>query len=143
MLVVSDTSPVLNLAVIGRLELLRLQFGEVVFPPAVLEELKVDSEYPGTSQIRQALKDGWLRKADLQSDRMTRVLKRELDDGEAEAIALALEMSIEVVLIDERDGRAAAKAVGLSPIGILGILLQAKQVGQINSLKEILERLQH
>ena len=143
MLVVSDTSPVLNLAVIGHLELLRQQFGEVVFPPAVLEELKVDSDYPGTSQIRQAIEDGWLRKMDLKNDQMVRVLKRELDDGEAEAIALALEMGIEVVLIDERDGRAAAKAVGLSPIGILGVLLQAKLLGQIDSLGVILDKLQN
>ena len=56
---------------------------------------------------------------------------------------LALEMGIEVVLIDERDGRAAAKAVGLSPIGILGVLLQAKLLGQIDSLGVILDKLQN
>ncbi|MCK6585549.1 MAG: hypothetical protein L6Q49_20805, partial [Anaerolineales bacterium] len=73
MLVVSNTSPVLNLAVIGQLELLHHQFGEVVFPPAVLDELKTDSDFPGTGYIRQAIKDGWLRKVDLQNEQMARV----------------------------------------------------------------------
>lgn len=142
MLVVSDTSPALNLAAIGRLDLLRQQFGEVVIPPAVLAELKVDSDLPGADKIRRALEDGWLRRVELQNDQITRALKRELDDGEAEAIALALELGVKVVLMDEREGRLIAKTMGLAPIGILGVLVRAKQAGEINSLREILEILQ-
>lgn len=132
----------LNLAVIGHLELLRQQFGEVVLPPAVLEELKIDADYPSTSEIRQAIKDGWLRKTDLQNDQVSRALQRELDDGEAEAIALALELGIKTVLIDERDGRTTAKVMGLTPVGILAVLIEAKRTEAIKSLREILERLQ-
>lgn len=142
MLVVSDTSPVLNLAVIGHLDLLRQQFGEVVIPPAVQAELKVDSDLPGTDEIRQALTDGWLRKVEMQNDQVTRALKRELDDGEAEAIALALELGVKAILMDEREGRLVAKTMGLAPIGVLGVLVRAKQAGVINSLREILEMLQ-
>lgn len=47
--VVSNTSPVLNLAIIQQLDLLRQQFGEVLIPPAVLAELKIDSNYPATT----------------------------------------------------------------------------------------------
>ncbi|MCC6569564.1 MAG: DUF3368 domain-containing protein [Anaerolineales bacterium] len=143
MLVVSDTSPILNLAVIGHLDLLRRQFGDVVLPPAVLEELKVDADYPGTVEIRQALEEGWLRMVELQNDQMTRALRRELDDGEAEAIALALELGVETILMDERDGRLIAKAMRLAPIGVLGVLVRAKHEGDVGSLKEALDLLQN
>jgi predicted nucleic acid-binding protein len=48
--VVSNTSPILNLAIIGRLDLLRQQFSEVLIPPMVLQELKVDTELPGVER---------------------------------------------------------------------------------------------
>ncbi|HQU36207.1 MAG TPA: DUF3368 domain-containing protein [Anaerolineales bacterium] len=141
--VVSDTSPVLNLAVIGHLGLLRRQFGDIVLPPAVLEELRVDTDDPGTLEIKQALGDGWLRKVDLKDNRIARALRRELDDGEAEAIALALELGVETILMDERDGRLIAKTMGLAPIGVLGVLVRAKQEADVSTLKEVLNLLQN
>ncbi|MGC1375394.1 MAG: DUF3368 domain-containing protein [Anaerolineales bacterium] len=74
---------------------------------------------------------------------MAVALKRELDAGEAEAIALALQLQIGVIVMDERDGRSVAKSMGLNPIGILGVLLRAKQDGDISSIKEILNRLRN
>ena len=61
MLVVSNTSPIMNLAVLDLLELLHQQFGEVLVPAAVIDELKLDTDYPGTENIRKALSAGWLR----------------------------------------------------------------------------------
>jgi predicted nucleic acid-binding protein len=58
--VVSNTSPVLNLAVIGRLSLLHDQFGEILIPNAVLEELRIQEDLPGSQAMREALKEGWL-----------------------------------------------------------------------------------
>ncbi len=142
MLVVSNTSPVLNLAVIGQLELLRQQFHEVLIPQAVLDELRLDANYPGTEQIRQALTNGWLRVVMLENTQVARALQRELDDGEAEAIALALQLKADTILMDERVGRSAAKMMGHVVVGILGILLQAKQDGQVKSVKEILSTLE-
>jgi len=59
--VVSDTSPILNLAIIRRLSLLWEQFGEVWIPPAVLKELRVEESLPGNDLIREALETGWLK----------------------------------------------------------------------------------
>jgi predicted nucleic acid-binding protein len=59
----------------------------------------------------------------------------ELDDGEAAAIALALELDIRQILMDERDGRTKAKALGLQPVGVLGILLRAKRDGDLSSIE--------
>lgn len=67
----------------------------------------------------------------------------ELDQGEAAAIALALECNITRIIIDEADGRATAKALGLQPIGILGILLRAKHEGKLESVKSEMQKLRH
>ena len=141
MLVVSNTSPIMNLAVVGMLDLLRQQFGEVIIPAAVVDELKLGTDYPGTGEIRSAMTTGWLHQVNLEDDRVAKALRRELDDGEAEAIALALQLKIESILMDERDGRSVAKSMGLVPIGVIGVLVRAKQNGDIDSVKEILNKL--
>ena len=58
--VVSNTSPILNLAIIDRLSLWREQFCEISIPPAVLAELRTDEELPGNAVVREALENGWL-----------------------------------------------------------------------------------
>jgi hypothetical protein len=67
----------------------------------------------------------------------------ELDRGEAAAIALALELGVSQVLMDEADGRAVAKAMGLHPTGVLGILLRAKYEGKIPSVSDEMSRLRN
>ena len=140
--VVSNTSPILNLAIIGQLNLLRLQFSEVLIPSAVLQELKVDSELPGVEPIRLALQHNWVHPVELSNPAVARALKRDLDNGEAEAIALSLQLGLTTVLIDEHDGRAVAKAMGLTPVGALGVLLRAKRTGNLDSVATAARALQ-
>ncbi len=139
---VSNTSPLLNLAIIGQLGLLRQQFDEVLIPPAVLRELQVDTELPGVEPLRVALRNNWLRVIEVSDTALARALKRDLDNGEAEAIALALQLGATTVLMDEHDGRAAAKAMGLAPVGILGVLLRAKRAGTLDSVASAMRALQ-
>jgi hypothetical protein len=141
MLVVSNTSPILNLAIIHRLELLRQQFGEVLIPPAVHEELKPDSELPGAPEVQTALQLGWLRVATPSNLALVQTLALELDQGEAAAIALALDMKPDFILMDESEGRAKAPALGLRPVGVLGVLLRAKLNRQLDSVKDTMARL--
>lgn len=103
--VVSNTSPILNLAIIGELSLLRDQFGEILIPGAVLEELRVEGDLPGSQGVRDAIKAGWIRIEAEKQDPLVRAMQRDLDKGEAEAIALAMQVNAEWVLMDERDGR--------------------------------------
>ncbi len=140
--VVSNTSPILNLAIIGQLDLLRQQFSDVLIPPMVWQELKVDTELPGVEPIRLALQNRWLQVVELSNADMARALRRDLDNGEAEAIALALQLKLTTILIDEHDGRAAAKAMGLVPVGVLGVLLRAKRTGTLNSVVTAMQALQ-
>lgn len=66
----------------------------------------------------------------------------ELDLGESESIVLAIEQQADYLVIDEKLGRIAAKEQGLKIVGILGILIEAKQKGLIISVKEQIEKLQ-
>jgi predicted nucleic acid-binding protein len=139
--VVSNTSPILNLAIIGELSLLQDQFGEVMIPEAVLEELQVKGNLPGSKDVRDAIKAGWIRIETVKQDPLVRAMQRDLDKGEAEAIALAMQVNAEWVLMDERDGRKAAKSMKLKVVGVLGILLKAQREGRLRSLREAMDRL--
>jgi predicted nucleic acid-binding protein len=139
--VVSNTSPILNLAIIGRLTLMHDQFGEVIIPPAVQAELMLGSGLPGTALIEGALDAGWLHVQSLDRVELAQVLRRELDAGESEAIALAVELRVSTVLMDEHAGRAAAHSLGLTPIGILGVLLRAKQADTLSSVADAMRAL--
>ncbi len=140
--VVSNTSPILNLAIVGRLSLLHEQFGEVWIPPSVLDELRVEEELPGSQAVREALEAGWLRVEEVEDQVLVQVLERELDRGEAESIALAVQVKAEWTLLDEREGRRVAKSLGLKVVGVLGILLRARREGRLPSLRRAMEELQ-
>ncbi len=58
--VVSNTSPILNLAIINRLDLLRHQFEKILIPPVVLDELLPEHEYPEKETIQQAVQEKWI-----------------------------------------------------------------------------------
>lgn len=139
--VASNTSPISNLAIIGRLSLLRSQFCEIWIPSAVQFELDQLSHPAALKEIHQALQDGWIRPQALREDKVTRLLAADLDPGEAAAIALALELSADLILLDERDGRSAAERAGLRVTGVLGVLLRAKSDGHLSLVKPEIEAL--
>lgn len=141
MQVVSDTSPILGLASIGLLDLLKSQFENVLIPQAVLEELKVETDFRGTLAIQEALKNGWIQPRDVQNKPLAQAFALELDKGESEAIALAVDLGIQMIVMDESMGRERARAMGLQTVGVLGILLNAKKHNQIGSVKEAMESL--
>ena len=139
--IISNTSPLLNLAIINHLHLLQQQFGQILVPPVVLEELKPDTGYPGAERIEQALREGWLQVVELKDNNLAQALMLELDKGESAAIALALEQKQSRILMDERDGRAKAKMLGVQPVGVLGVLLRAKNQGAVTSVKATMQAL--
>lgn len=137
----SNTSPIMNLAIIGQLHLLRKQFGEIRIPPAVLDELRVEDNLPGSHALKDAISSGWIFVESVANQVFVRVLQNTLDNGESEAIALAVQLNAERILLDERDGRRIAKALSLDITGVLGILLRARQEGDISSLRETMDAL--
>ncbi|HSS48261.1 MAG TPA: DUF3368 domain-containing protein [Thermoanaerobaculia bacterium] len=131
--VVSNTSPLFNLAAIGKLSLLRQAFAEILIPEAVLDELEPVREYPGV----QAIHD-WIVVRVPQDVSKIRSLEQDLGRREAAAIALALELKLRRILIDEREGSRTVERSGLEPLGILGVLLRAKREGHLESVKEMM-----
>jgi hypothetical protein len=140
MVVVSNTSPLSNLAIVGRLALLRDQFGVVLVPSAVRREL-IQLRHPvATELLDQAFRDGWLQATSLLQP-APGYLGAGLHAGEAEALALAVELPADLTLLDDGDARRRAREAGLRISGILGVLLRAKRDGYIPSLREEIRRL--
>jgi predicted nucleic acid-binding protein len=140
MRVVSNTSPLSNLAIIGHLGLVREQLGIVLIPPTVRAELLRNPHPKARSALEAAIQEGWIRVVPL-AGAVSPAFAASLDLGEAEALALALETKAPMVLLDESAARLQAKQLGLTFTGVLGLLRHAKQTGRIPSLKEQINRL--
>ena len=139
MIVVSNTSPVLNLARIGRLELPPFLYNQVIIPSAVYEELLAAKADLSAAVDLASLP--WLVVATARDQSRVRKLCEDLDPGEAEAIVLAIERRADLLLVDERRARRTATAAGLAITGLLGIVAKAKQAGLIARAKPVLDEL--
>jgi len=135
MRVVSDTSPISNLAIIGRLDILRLRYGEIQMPEAVAKELARLTRVQAMHAVESATVAGWLVRLDNPSSRLSLFDRAFLGLGETAAIDLALESNADLLLIDEKKGREVARRHRLIVGGLLGELLHAKQRGWISELK--------
>ena len=140
MIVVSDTSPITSLAAIGQLDLLRQLYSKILIPEAVYQELtSTETPVPGSSEIKTL---EWIQVRQVTNRSLVAtLLGQQLDEGECEAIALFIELNAELLLIDERRGRAEADRLGLRITGLLGVLVEAKQKGFILAVKPVLDNL--
>ncbi len=138
MLVVSDTSPVSALVVMGWLDWLQQRWETVSIPPAVWQELEGRSTPRDWERLEDARCSGWLRVCAPRDSGMVMQLEADLDRGEAEAIVLAIEMHAAWLLMDERDGREIAERHGLKLSGTVGMVVWAKQKGLIPSVQAAL-----
>jgi predicted nucleic acid-binding protein len=137
--VVSNASPLINLARIGQLGLLRQLYGELTLPEAVWHEVVVEgSGQPGAERIGSA---SWVRVQSVCNRQLVQALRQELDAGEAEAIALALEVDVEFLLMDEHLGRDTAQHMGVRSVGLVGVLVEAKHKGLVGGIQPLLDAL--
>ena len=128
MIVVSDTTPLISLLKINRLELLERLFGDVMIPTAVFDELTVDKRFrTEADQIRQ--------NKPVNNQESASVLKRAtgLDQGESEAIVLTDELEADLLLMDEAKGRSVSAQMGLKIMGTIGILMAAYEEDELTS----------
>ena len=127
-LVVVDTSCLIAFDRIGQLALIPALFSEAAVPPAVAGEYG-------------AVPDG-LALRRIENPSLARILRKDLDGGEAEVIALALaHEGAALALIDEKKGRRIAREHGLSVVGTLGVLLRAKQQDLVSAVKPLVDTL--
>lgn len=136
MIIVSDTSVISNLAQVGEIEILNNLYSSIIIPKAVNDELKADFK---TNEIIEKL--DWISIREISDISLYNSLVKDLDPGESEAIVLAKELGAELLMIDERKGRKIAKDHGVSIIGILGLLIEAKRKKLLKSVKPTLDKL--
>jgi len=129
--VVSNSSPLIALARIERLDLLPAIFESVLIPPAVAREIAPAIPVPPT----------WLRIQGPNVAPPASLLRRRLGDGEREALALAIELKADWIILDDLPARRSAEATGLNVIGTLGTLVTAKRAGLLKSIRPELDAL--
>jgi uncharacterized protein len=137
-IIVADTGPLIVLAAAGAIDLVRALHGRVIVPPAVAEELRAGGDRPGARLLDE---HPWIEQRSLTGP-TDRLLEFELERGEAEAIALAVELGKLPLLVDERPARNIASLVyGLKIRGTLGLLVEARQRGLIPELAPLFDRM--
>ncbi len=141
MIVVSDTSPVRGLIALGKTELLHKLFGKIIIPIAVKKELLRISSFQ--IEINSLLQQSWVEVREVLHSKEYSVIRKHLDEGESEAIVLARELNADLLLMDENKGRTFAKELNLKVLGLIGVLIKAKQQSHISRLKPILDELRN
>jgi uncharacterized protein len=138
MIIISDTSCITNLFQIDALQILPKLFGKILIPEAVFNELLAFHKNTFTNQL-SANKIEVAQVTD--PDSLQKAKYYELDSGETEALALALQLKNIALIIDEKAGKRAAEKLGIKTVGLLGVILLAKQNKHIESVKLLLDDL--
>ncbi len=134
--VVVNTSPLVALDRIGRLEILPKLFGEVIRPQSVVDELQAGRiAHGGSSELYNAV---WLKTVE---DPPEKILRKELGAGETAVIALASRIRADLVILDDLAARNVAVALGLNVTGTLGILLAAHKKGILSDIEKTVSAL--
>ena len=132
--VVSNTTPIISLLKIGKLEILKDLYDEIYIPQEVFNEIEAGKH---KKYYLNLLTFEWIKIEQIQ-DRKSIAYFLDLDKGEAEAIVLATESEADLILLDESPGRIHAKHAGLRVTGTIGILVKAKKQGLISELKPLI-----
>jgi len=139
MVIVSDASPIIALAVCNKLDLLDKLFNRVCIPQAVFNELAIPDK-PKAGDIIAWAKD---KVIPVKNSTVVTALSMNLDPGESEALSLYWETAADFLLIDEKRGRIIALRNGIKTIGTVGVLLSAKEKGFVSLVKPLLEMLRY
>jgi hypothetical protein len=138
-LIICNTSPLINLAETGHLEVLMELRGTVCIVPSVAIELRAKSRlFPKAAQV---VDSGQFRLLGPEDALLVRSFSATLHQGESECLALAMEQQGSLLILDDLSARAAATANGLAFTGTLGILAAAKARGKIDALAPVLKEL--
>lgn len=134
--VVVNATPIITLSTVRQLDLLHQLYGEVLIPEAVHSELLAGGQRRvGVADLATR---PWIRPCALRDPSRAELLLTDLDQGEAEVIALAQELQAGLVIIDERLARRHAERLHLPMTGTLGVLLKAKRVGLVSRLEPMI-----
>ena len=144
MVVVSDSSPLVYLAVLADFALLPALYREILIPPAVwMEVVEQGIGFPVREAALQAAAEGWLKVVELEAPVAEPILisGHKLHLGEAQVIRLGEQLRADVLLIDDRQAVDKARSMGFRVVPTMAILIEAKRKGMIRSVKEKADRL--
>jgi predicted nucleic acid-binding protein len=127
-IIVSDTSCLILLLKIDEIDILKEMSDKIFVTSIIKDELKQDLP-------------SWIQILDPKDKHYQSILEMDLDKGESSAIALMLELDGAILLIDDLKGRKVAERLSLKFSGTFGLLLKAKQLGIIDSIKPILDKI--
>ena len=134
--VIVNSTPVIGLANIGRLDVLRQMYGTITIPQAVFDEIKS----PSVQRQVNANRD-WIRVEQISDTSQKQMYRAKLHAGEVEVMILAQEKKADLVILDDNAAKKTAKFLGLRVIGTLGILVLAKKRGYIKEVSPVLDAL--
>ncbi len=135
--IISNTTPILSLLKINKLDLLKRLYGKVTIPNAVFQEIENGKEKQYYQDLTLL---SWIEIAEIKNPD-SRAFFTDLDSGEAEVLILAKEQNADLVVMDEILGRRFAKQLEFNLTGTIGVLLKAKEKGLIKSVSELLTEL--
>jgi predicted nucleic acid-binding protein len=131
--IIGDSSALVALSIMNRLDLLETVFGSIHVPQAVYDEVTISSK-PQSKKLKTFLKDKIISVK-------INITQMGLGRGELEAIALYKNMDADFLLIDDRRAKSFAKLNDVNVIGSLGVMVLAKELGKIKTIREDLEKL--
>lgn len=137
MIIISDSSPLISLAIIEKLDILEILYKEIFVPCSVYEEV-IKENKPYSNELKVFLID---RVKIVKNRVAVEILFSDIGIGESEAIILAIEEKADYLLIDDLKARKLAKMNGIEIIGTMGILLKAKKEGLIKEIKPLIDKL--
>jgi len=132
--VISNTTPLISLLKLSKLDILKSLYSEISIPNAVFQEIEAGKN---KKYYKDLSKLNWINIVEIQ-DRQAVKYFLDLDSGEAEAIVLATEINANLIIMDEKLGRFHAKHAGLKVTGTIGVLVKAKKQGLIKELRPFL-----
>lgn len=140
MIVVSNSTILIGLVKIGKLDLLPKLFSKIYIPEEIYRELvEKGKRKSGSDRIKKAK---WIEAMPVKDKTQVNLLMFSLEKGEAEALCLAKELKADLILLDEGKARKSAVLAGFGIMGTVGLLLLAKDLGLIKEIKFFLDELQ-
>ena len=133
--VIFNSSPLINLSHVGLLHLINKLFTQIYIPEAVFKEVVLEGrKKEDVKEIEKLIDDNIIKRIEVKEKELVKALNKDLDLGESEVIALALNIKSDLVVIDESDARNIAKIYGLKMTGFIGLLIKAFEREYIDSV---------
>ncbi|MFW6282154.1 MAG: DUF3368 domain-containing protein [bacterium] len=139
-IVIFNSSPLINLSKIKSLDLIEKIYGQVIIPEAVNEEVVISGKNKeNVEKIVKLIEKEILKVVKVKNRSLVKSFQMNLDYGESEVLALAIDMDASLIIIDEKEARQVADTYNLNKTGFIGILIKAEKLGLIDSAIDLID----